>query len=188
MTWGWVNYQDILIWKWTNPLSCIINRLLFCRALSPIVHKQQTYRGSFVSPGSHLYIFTSWIMRQVVVLFFFFFFPFHGPLLRSITATYCIPCAHDRRARRSTVFPILGSPDVTMWIFNLNFSIWIWAVELDWCFLWKILTWNLRSEFEQSNLINLNLFYLKFCKLIIFFFYLNLWALKNIHRNSGFER
>ncbi len=21
MTWGWVNYKDILIWKWTNPLS-----------------------------------------------------------------------------------------------------------------------------------------------------------------------
>ncbi len=20
MTWGWVNYQEILIWKWTNPL------------------------------------------------------------------------------------------------------------------------------------------------------------------------
>ncbi len=20
MTWGWVNYKDILIWKWTNPL------------------------------------------------------------------------------------------------------------------------------------------------------------------------
>ncbi len=142
------------------------NILLFCRAMSPIVHKQQTYRGAFVFPGSHFYTFTSWIMRQVVVLFFFFFsFPFRGrSLLRSITAT-----AHDRRARRSTVLPILGSPDVTMCIFNLNFSIWIWAVELDWCFLWKILTWNLRSEFEQSNLINLNLFYLKFCKLIIIF-------------------
>ncbi len=23
MTWGWVNYQDILIWKWTNPLSIL---------------------------------------------------------------------------------------------------------------------------------------------------------------------
>ncbi len=26
MTWGWKNYQDILIWKWTNPLS---NSMLF---------------------------------------------------------------------------------------------------------------------------------------------------------------
>ncbi len=21
MTWGWVNYLDILIWEWTNPLT-----------------------------------------------------------------------------------------------------------------------------------------------------------------------
>ncbi len=23
MTWGWVNYQEILFWKWTNPLSYV---------------------------------------------------------------------------------------------------------------------------------------------------------------------
>ncbi len=33
-------------------------------ALSPIVHKQQIYRGAFVFPGSHLYIFTSWILTD----------------------------------------------------------------------------------------------------------------------------
>ncbi len=26
MTWGWVNYKEILIWKWTNPLSSTKNK------------------------------------------------------------------------------------------------------------------------------------------------------------------
>ncbi len=45
----------------TNHLTLCVsniisnNILLFCRALSPIVHKRQTYRGAFVFPGSHLW-------------------------------------------------------------------------------------------------------------------------------------
>ncbi len=27
MTWGWVNYKEILIWKWTNPLTLFIRSI-----------------------------------------------------------------------------------------------------------------------------------------------------------------
>ncbi len=64
MTWGWVNYQEMFIWKWTNPLIA-----LFCSSL------MNSYQRIFYTEVKHVHgiclqfghkVLVLWVLRLAV--------------------------------------------------------------------------------------------------------------------------